>query len=189
MSDKDKQPINVDLPQAIEDGIGHRIKAARESKSLSQSDVHRVTGISRMVLSKYEAGQNKPGTRELRLLCDALDVSPNYLIYGSESTHTKSENLSDLVMGLKGDGAIIATSLLPLIGSVIGRDDTRKIFDLIESLVKAKSPRDYELLTRLVKVACTYNAKRVDEANWLINGEFLVEDMHRVLKVIFDKDS
>lgn len=41
-------------------------------------------GISRAVISLYEKGTNRPSPRELRLLCEALQLTPNYLIYGTD---------------------------------------------------------------------------------------------------------
>jgi hypothetical protein len=41
-------------------------------------------GVSRTALIGYEAGTSRPGTRELRLLCETLLVSPSHVVYGSE---------------------------------------------------------------------------------------------------------
>lgn len=42
-------------------------------------------GISRTAIIAYEQGTSKPGIRELRLLCEVLHVTPNWLIYGTDS--------------------------------------------------------------------------------------------------------
>lgn len=81
----------VDAP---EDGIGDRIRAARERRGLSQTALAGRTkmvdpagkGVGRTVLVGYEAGHFRPGAREIRLLCEALSVSPNWLILGAEGT-------------------------------------------------------------------------------------------------------
>ncbi|MEK8087004.1 helix-turn-helix transcriptional regulator [Aquabacterium sp. A3] len=75
-----------------EEELGARIQAAREDKRLTQGELADLTkgldpenkGISRAVVSLYEAGTNRPSPRELRLLCEALRVTPNFLIYGDE---------------------------------------------------------------------------------------------------------
>lgn len=41
-------------------------------------------GLSRAVISLYESGKNRPSPKEIRLLCEALKITPNYLIYGDE---------------------------------------------------------------------------------------------------------
>jgi transcriptional regulator with XRE-family HTH domain len=75
-----------------EDGIGQRIKEAREARDWTQSVVSVRTklidpneeGISRTVLVGYESGKTKPGAREIRLLAEVLRVTPNWLLYGAE---------------------------------------------------------------------------------------------------------
>lgn len=75
-----------------EDGIGERIRQARESKGFTQESLSRLTasrdpegkGISRSVLAYYEKGKYKPGSRELRILFLALGVTPNWLILGKD---------------------------------------------------------------------------------------------------------
>jgi transcriptional regulator with XRE-family HTH domain len=80
------------LATAPENELGQRVQEARQSLHLTQGDLANLTksldaedkGISRAVLSLYEAGTNRPSPREIRLLCEALRVTPNYLIYGDE---------------------------------------------------------------------------------------------------------
>lgn len=75
-----------------EDGIGQRIKEAREARDWTQSIVSVRTklidpneeGISRTVLVGYESGKTKPGAREIRLLAEVMHVTPNWLLYGAE---------------------------------------------------------------------------------------------------------
>ncbi len=54
-------------------------------------------GVSRTAIVGYESGSSRPGTRELRILCEALHVTPNHLIYGSEhpfqTSHAALEGL------------------------------------------------------------------------------------------------
>lgn len=146
------KPQGKPSKQSIEDGIGIRLKAARESKGLTHSELHRVTGLSRMVISKYEAGLNKPGTRELRLICDALEVSPNQLIYGTEEPHKHAIGLADTLIGM-GESAILPVTLIaPLLAAMLGKDDLRMILSLIETVLKAKSPEDYRMVIELVQV-------------------------------------
>lgn len=75
-----------------EDGMGQRIKEAREARDWTQSVLSVRTklgdpnkeGISRTVLVGYESGKYKPGAREIRLLAEVLRVTPNWLLYGKE---------------------------------------------------------------------------------------------------------
>jgi len=88
ISTEPPEGAKVELP---EDGIGGRIRAAREAKGYSQTHLADYTkevdpvrkGVHRTVLVGYEAGSTRPGAREIRILCEALSVTPNWLIYGS----------------------------------------------------------------------------------------------------------
>ena len=71
--------------------LGSRLAKLRERMGLSQEQFSQATklhdgkggGLSRAVISMYERGKNRPGTRELRILCDTLRVTPSELLYGS----------------------------------------------------------------------------------------------------------
>lgn len=79
------------LQQMPEDLIGSRIAAVRTKKGLNHDglakltklmDLPAQTGISRTTIRGYEVGLYKPGSREIRLLCQALEVTPTWLIFG-----------------------------------------------------------------------------------------------------------
>lgn len=44
-------------------------------------------GLSGALISGYERSTEKPGPRELRLICDALGVTPNLLVFGDEALY------------------------------------------------------------------------------------------------------
>lgn len=78
-----------------EDGIGERIREARQRPAydLSVEALSRLCrayddegqGITPTTLLRYEQGKVKPGARELRILCDALDLSADWLLFGAEN--------------------------------------------------------------------------------------------------------
>jgi transcriptional regulator with XRE-family HTH domain len=86
-----------------DDAIGTRIREKRDERQLNVSQLAERTkevspdgkGLSRAVIAGYENGSYKPGTRELRILCSALEVSPNWLVFGRERL---SEQPSQLEM-------------------------------------------------------------------------------------------
>lgn len=69
------------------------MRAARESRELTQGALSTRTrmadpvgkGISRTALIGYENASSRPGLREIRLLCEVLQVTPNWLIFGSDT--------------------------------------------------------------------------------------------------------
>lgn len=81
-----------------EDGIGDRIRSAREGRGLSQTALAGRTkmvdstgkGVARTVLVGYEAGNFRPGAREIRLICQALSITPNWLILGAETSTSQA---------------------------------------------------------------------------------------------------
>lgn len=80
--------------EAPEASIGVRLRAAREARGLSQTALAARTklidatgkGVARTVVVGYEAGTFRPGAREIRLLCQALSITPNWLILGAEGS-------------------------------------------------------------------------------------------------------
>lgn len=91
----DAQDVDSDAPES---GIGDRIRAAREARGLSQTALAARTkmvdsggkGVARTVLFGYESGKFRPGAREVRLICQALSVTPNWLILGAEVANTQA---------------------------------------------------------------------------------------------------
>lgn len=95
-------PASADAPEgselAPEDGIGDRIRSARDARGLSQTALATRTkmvdpagkGVARTVLVGYESGNFRPGAREIRLICQALSVTPNWLLLGDELATTQA---------------------------------------------------------------------------------------------------
>jgi transcriptional regulator with XRE-family HTH domain len=75
--------------------VGRRIAEARKragydtvaafQRQTRQVDERDKKGISQPTLAGYEAGKFLPGGRELKLLCMALKVSPNWLLFGQQA--------------------------------------------------------------------------------------------------------
>lgn len=67
---------------------------ARQDRSLTQSQLSDQSGVSLSAIKGYETGRNLPGARELKAISNALLVSPNKLLFGSDHPFTKREWLS-----------------------------------------------------------------------------------------------
>lgn len=98
MPDKKKQSVKAASKSpgasAAEREIGQRIKAKREQFGLNFEQLAALTreydpeGIAAVTLRRYERsdeGASLPALRELRILCETLDVSADYLIRGDKS--------------------------------------------------------------------------------------------------------
>lgn len=62
------------------DPFPSRLKAARESRGVSQTELSRRTGITPSSLSHFEGGTRKPSFDNLRRLATALEVTTDYLV-------------------------------------------------------------------------------------------------------------
>lgn len=97
-------PKGKGLPSP-DDAIGRRIRNVREERQLNVSQLAELTknvsgdgkGLSRAVIAGYENGDYKPGTRELRILCSALNVSPNWLVFGQEQLSNPATSIGSLL--------------------------------------------------------------------------------------------
>ena len=57
-----------------------KLKDIREGKGLSQSEVSKALGMPRNAFTNYEAGIREPSLDNLKLICQVLDVSADYLL-------------------------------------------------------------------------------------------------------------
>lgn len=62
-----------------------RLKAARERRGLSQTDLAKLTGLQPSAVSHFETGNRAPSFDNLKRLADALGVSIDYLLGRSAS--------------------------------------------------------------------------------------------------------
>ncbi len=129
MSENDKpQPNNQYVPP--ENGMGERIREKRKALDLSVEELAALTalydfgnpveqerGLSISSLYLYEKGDRKPGAREIRLLCEALNVSPNWLLLGEEWNSRQGEDSS------------LAEALRNLVEQASNKSVTKKLLD------------------------------------------------------------
>lgn len=69
-----------------------KIRNYREIKGLSQSDVAKKIGISRVVYGKYERAETEPGIEKLSRLAELFGVTPNDLILDGDSISQVNED-------------------------------------------------------------------------------------------------
>ena len=60
--------------------MGERVEMARKMRGMSQQELAKQVGVSRMAISKYENDQNIPGSQRLLKLAQVLDVKVEYLL-------------------------------------------------------------------------------------------------------------
>lgn len=121
------------------DIIAIELKASREARGLSISQLHSYTGIARTALHDYEAGRYKPGANEIRKLCDALGITPNKLLTGRETPQTEPTPM-ERVFG-SGSENVQATKAATLL-LMLPLDEREAFFKLIMGLVSSRYPAE-----------------------------------------------
>ena len=73
--------------------LGIRIKAVRESKKLTQEQLAEITGLTNNYISNIERNHSKPSIETLLRICNALEVTPDYILM--ESIYVSKEYIMD----------------------------------------------------------------------------------------------
>lgn len=76
-------------------GIGKRIATRRKQAGLKQNVFAEKIGISNNYLSSIERGKEKPTLDVLVNICNALQVTPDYLLMGNLYSNNIPQNIVD----------------------------------------------------------------------------------------------
>lgn len=74
--------------------IGHRLRALREKKDLSQGEIEKRTGLLRCYISRVEHGFTVPSVETLMKMARALEVPMYQLFYEGEEPPKLSKSLN-----------------------------------------------------------------------------------------------
>lgn len=77
-----KSSENGPILSPSESGIGHRLKAARELRRLSQTKLGSLTGVSKQTILRYEAGGRSLPSDFVEAVAKTLDISIPWLVSG-----------------------------------------------------------------------------------------------------------
>lgn len=127
--------------------FGTRLKDARRDAGLSIRGLSKRADVGETTIQKYEAGQSLPGISELRKFSQALQVSLQHLVYGSESYDSVPRGS---FFGRSFDDDMY----VPRLGAAmlaLPESDRLAVQQLLESLLRAKLGA--ERLARLETVA------------------------------------
>ena len=118
--------------------IAERIQKARKELSLTQADLAKQAGIGRSSLVHYENAGAVPGGLELIKLSKALNVTPNYLLSGSEDflTSDKPEHL------LATDDQNILVARMAICILALDKPVREKMSELLLSLAQQNLSKD-----------------------------------------------
>lgn len=78
-----------------------RFNQALEASGKTRAQISRETGISEPMLHYYSKGEVLPKYGKLTILCNALHVSPSWLMYGEDFNYvTTEQRILDIYLGL-----------------------------------------------------------------------------------------
>ena len=75
--------------------IGKRISQARNFRNLTQENLSELTGLSVSAISRIETGHNSTSLKTLHKICDAMDISMDYILYDILSNNANEKKYSD----------------------------------------------------------------------------------------------
>lgn len=73
--------------------LGNRIRKAREQKNLTQEQLAEIIGMSNNYISNIERNHSIPSLETLLKICNALQVTPDYVLM--DSIYTSKEYIKD----------------------------------------------------------------------------------------------
>ena len=125
--------------------IGDRLRQLRESKSLSQGDIEKRTGLLRSYISRVENGHTVPAIETVGKLARALEIPLYQLFYEGEEPPTlpnllKRKTADDIIWGSSGKPATYLHKLRKCL-SRISQADRKLIMAMVEKLAKSRSRR------------------------------------------------
>lgn len=71
--------------------IGKRIRSVRMMNNLTQDNLGDMLGITGQAIQKMEAGENMITVNLLMILCEKLDVTPDYILFDKPKTERDVE--------------------------------------------------------------------------------------------------
>lgn len=114
--------------------IGSRLEALRKEKKETQTDVAKLLGVQRQVISYYETGARLPNIEDLSILADHYNTTVDYLI-GRTETKTVEEDIQ-MVCNYTG----LSEDAIKRLHNCCYAEDTKKVLSF---LIAPKSKRRF----------------------------------------------
>ena len=117
--------------------LGPELVQARERLGLTQAHLAAVSRVSLASIKGYETGRTVPGARELKLLCQALEITPNKLLFGVEAPFA-ARALSDAATFVGPYGVVVHRRRIQALLSYLTADECASFYSLMSALVLAR---------------------------------------------------
>lgn len=75
---KMKEPL--DVAEMRNNSFGNRLKSALGQRNITQIGLSEMTGISKTNINRYVQDEFEPNCTSLRLICNALEISADWLL-------------------------------------------------------------------------------------------------------------
>jgi transcriptional regulator with XRE-family HTH domain len=85
-----KETEVLDMTDASSD-FSERLRSLRKQKNLSQTELGKLAGLHYTHIGRFERGISRPSGDTLKRLADALDISSDYLLDGSNEDAAKAK--------------------------------------------------------------------------------------------------
>jgi len=126
------------LPQLPENiSFASELIKGRSDLGLTQNELSSKSGLSLSAIKAYESGRNMPGARELRELCNALQLSPNKLLFGKELPFEPRTVMDQMTYG-ETENEAVARARAMMLFCLLASDEREAIFTLARSLAVAR---------------------------------------------------
>jgi len=149
MSSKQKTDESTEEINLLTDKerIAERLRKARDDTGLTQAQLASQAGIGRSAIVHYENAKVIPGGVELIKLANTLNITPNYILSGSEQFHESTEPEHAFAT----DDIARLASRMTLCLLALDRGTREIVSELLMSLVKQKfSKKKYEIFVKTV---------------------------------------
>lgn len=102
--------------------MGQRIKLRRKELKLSQTELAELIDVSNNHMSNIENAKAKPSMDNFIELCEALKVTPDYLLLGSMHANNVSQNIIDKLQLCCEEDVELANHIIELL---VNRNHTK----------------------------------------------------------------
>lgn len=107
--------------------IGMRIRKARKSKGWLQQELADRVGVTRQIASNWERGYTPPDTDGVAKIATALNMSVEFLLYGTEMETDSS--IKKIALAIEDD-----KDLLAFFNDLSKREDLKLLFNQVRPL-------------------------------------------------------
>lgn len=133
------KPEMREAPKQL-DPLSVELVKARKAAGLTQNELHVRTGISRDTIKGYETGRSMPGSRELRVLCEALGISANRALWGREDFQEAVGPLRGRVVQ-PAARQLTQQMMLIMLVQLLSQEEVGALFTLMEPLAIGRHGR------------------------------------------------